>query len=79
MIGAMNSEKKYRYTLESSRDPAEPKRTLCCYGRTSTGQEGKREVSSAGIPSRKADRSTGAAVVARRCSRILGEKVQDRR
>nr|DAH70873.1 MAG TPA: hypothetical protein [Caudoviricetes sp.] len=28
MIGVMNSEKKYRHTLESSRDPAEPKRTL---------------------------------------------------
>nr|DAL85033.1 MAG TPA: hypothetical protein [Caudoviricetes sp.] len=31
----MNSEKKYRHTLESSRDPAEPKGTLCCYGRAS--------------------------------------------
>ena len=75
LIGVMNSEKKYRHTLESSRDPAEPKVTLCCYGRTSTGPEGKREVSSASIPGRKADRSTGAAVVAWRCSRVFGEKV----
>nr|DAT22666.1 MAG TPA: hypothetical protein [Caudoviricetes sp.] len=29
MIGVMNSEKKYRHTLESSRDLAEPKGTLC--------------------------------------------------
>lgn len=35
-IGVINSEKKYRHTLESCRDPAEPKRTLCCYGRAST-------------------------------------------
>ena len=35
--------------------------------------------SPAGIPGRKADRSAGAAVVAWRCSRILGKKVQDRR
>jgi hypothetical protein len=35
-IGVMNSEKKYRHTLESCGNPAEPKRTLCCYGRTST-------------------------------------------
>lgn len=27
--------RKYRHTLESSRDPAEPKGTLCCYGRAS--------------------------------------------
>lgn len=33
----------------------------------------------AGIPSRQSDRSAGAAVVAWRCSRILGKKVQDRR
>lgn len=78
-IGVINSETEYRHTLESCRDPAEPKRTLCCYGRTSAGSEGKREVSPAGIPSRQSDRSTGAAVVAWRCSRILGEKVQDRR
>ena len=31
-----NSEKKYRHALEPCRDPAESKRTLCCYGRTST-------------------------------------------
>nr|DAZ49565.1 MAG TPA: hypothetical protein [Caudoviricetes sp.] len=35
-IGVMNSEKKYRHTLESCGNPAEPKRTLYCYGRTST-------------------------------------------
>lgn len=35
-IGVINSETEYRHTLESCRDPAEPKRTLCCYGRTST-------------------------------------------
>lgn len=35
LIGVMNSEKKYRHTLESSRDPAESKRTLCCHGRAS--------------------------------------------
>ena len=29
LIGVMNSEKKYRHTLESSRDSAEPKGTLC--------------------------------------------------
>ena len=29
--------------------------TLCCYGRASTGSEGKREVSSTSIPGRKAD------------------------
>nr|DAO99437.1 MAG TPA: hypothetical protein [Caudoviricetes sp.] len=75
----INSETEYRHTLESSRDPAEPKGTVCCYGRTSTGPEGKREVSSASIPGRQSDRSAGAAVVAWRCSRILGEKVQDRR
>lgn len=34
-IGVMNSEKKYRHTLEPSRDPTEPKGTLCCYGRAS--------------------------------------------
>lgn len=28
-IGVMNSEKKYRHTLESCGNPAEPKRTLC--------------------------------------------------
>lgn len=78
-IGVIILETKYRRTLESCRDPAESKRTLCCYGRKSTGPEGKREVSSASIPGRKADRSTGAAVVAWRCSRILGKKVQDRR
>lgn len=54
-IGVINSETEYRHTLESCRDPAEPKRTLCCYGRASTGSEGKREVSPAGIPGRKAD------------------------
>lgn len=54
-IGVINSEKKYRHTLESCRDPAEPKRTLCCYGRASTGSEGKREVSSTSITGRKAD------------------------
>lgn len=79
LIRVINSETKYRHTLESCRDPAEPKRTLCCYGRASTGSEGKREVSPAGIPSRQSDKSTGAADVAWRCSRILGEKVQDRR
>lgn len=36
LIGVINSETKYRHTLESCRDPAEPKRTLCCYGRAST-------------------------------------------
>lgn len=35
LIGVMNSEKKYRHTLESCGNPAESKRTLCCYGRTS--------------------------------------------
>ena len=35
LIGVMNSETKYRHTLESSRDPAEPKGTLCCHGRAS--------------------------------------------
>ena len=35
LIGVMNSETKYRHTMESSRDPAEPKGTLCCYGRAS--------------------------------------------
>lgn len=54
-IGVINSETEYRHTLESCRDPAEPKRTLCCYGRASTGSEGKREVSSTSIPGRKAD------------------------
>lgn len=29
LIGVMNSEKKYRHTLESCGNPAEPKRTLC--------------------------------------------------
>lgn len=35
-IGVINSETEYRHTLEFCRDPAELKRTLCCYGRTST-------------------------------------------
>lgn len=35
-IGVINSETEYRHTLESCRDLAEPKRTLCCYGRAST-------------------------------------------
>lgn len=54
------------------------KEHYCCYGGASAGPEGKREVSSASIPSRQSDQSTGAAVVAWRCSRILGEKVQDK-
>lgn len=78
-IGVINSETEYRHTLESCRDPAESKRTLCCYGRTSAGPEGKREISSTSIPSRKSNQGAGAAVVAWRCGGVFGEKVQDRR
>ena len=43
LIGVMNSEKKYRHTLESCRDPAEPKEHYAAMAEHQTDQKASKD------------------------------------
>ena len=78
-IGVMSSEKKHRQKKMPGRGESKFAGPLRWSRRDASRRESKCRLPQTGIPSRQSDKSTGAADVAWRCSRILDEKVQDRR